>query len=290
MMPTKIVQPRNWLDLIEELYDGDWDPTIKRYRGKFAYRGVVDSSWDMRTSLMRLSGPYETLERHLIRNFRKYAHRDVVDRDSFWYWLSVAQHHGLPTRLLDWTYSPFVALHFATDDLEKMDVAGTIWVVDVPSAHRTLPSRLRTMLSREGAAVFTVDMLFSLERRTSQTSRDPTGVTEPSKTQLVRNLEEFDKLSDEEFSLFFEPPSMDDRIVNQFALFSVISNPRRTMDSWLENSQTVFKKVMVPAELKWQIRDKLDQANITERVIYPGLDGLSRWLKRHYSASNGRGP
>ena len=39
---------------------------------------------------------------------------------------------------------------------------------------------------------------------------------------------------------------------------------------------------MTPAGLQWEARDKLDQANVTERVLFPGLDGLSSWLTRHY--------
>jgi hypothetical protein len=45
----------------------------------------------------------------------------------------------------------------------------------------------------------------------------------------------------------------------------------------------LYKKIIIPAELKWEIRDKMDQANITERVLFPGLDGLSQWLRRHYA-------
>ena len=98
-----------------------------------------------------------------------------------------------------------------------------------------------------------------------------------------RRLAEFDALADEPFVAFLEPPSLDERIINQFALFSLLSGPSTRFDTWLESHPQAWRKIIVPAELKWEVRDKLDQANITERVLYPGLDGLSRWLKRYYT-------
>ena len=98
------------------------------------------------------------------------------------------------------------------------------------------------------------------------------------------------KGNDPEFVVFFEPPSLDPRIVNQFGLFSLMNLPHADLNQWLEKNVRkapgLVKRVVVDAKLKWEVRDKLDQMNLTERVIYPGLDGLSQWLKRWYSPAN----
>jgi hypothetical protein len=100
--------------------------------------------------------------------------------------------------------------------------------------------------------------------------------------ELAPSLGDFDRLG-EDFVVFFEPPALDERIVNQYALFSLMPSPQARMDDWLERNPGLARRIVLPAELKWEVRDKLDQANITERVLFPGLDGLATWLKRYFS-------
>jgi hypothetical protein len=96
------------------------------------------------------------------------------------------------------------------------------------------------------------------------------------------SLREFDRLARSPFVVFLEPPSLDPRIVNQFALFSLMSGPDSTLDRWLDAHPELAQRVIVRASIKWEARDKLDQANVNERVLFPGLDGLSAWLTRDY--------
>jgi hypothetical protein len=163
--------------------------------------------------------------------------------------------------LLDFTYSPFVAMHFATVSLDSFDVDGIIWCVDFVKTNRLIPEKLKRLLQEEGSDAFTVEMLRG----------------------VAGTLADFDRQWSDEFVIFFEPPSLDDRIVNQFALFSMMSSPTARLDHWLRAHPDLYRRIIIPAELKWEVRDKLDQANITERVLFPGLDGLCNWLRRYYT-------
>jgi len=263
-MKVNEIRINSWCELQTQLFADMWRPDLKCFRSPYIFRGVSNARYKLDTTLIRLGGDYAKLERHLLRNFRKYAHRKIVERDTLWHWLSLAQHHGLPTRLLDWTVSPLVAAHFATVNVNRYTVDGAIWMVNHTQAHEMLPESLQLAASQEGAEYFTVAML----------------------ADVVETLEDLDSLSCSEFVLFFEPPSMDDRIVNQFALMSVMPAAHAMLDDWLLQYPEIWHKIIIPAELKWEVRDKLDQANITERVLFPGLDGLSKWQKRYYTPRN----
>lgn len=250
----------NWEQLCEEVYFDSWKPEFRRYRSDYAFRGLSDADYELKNSFLRNCGEHPELEYHLLRNFRKYAiTQDPELTGTFWRSLVLAQHHGLPTRLLDWTYSPFIAMHFATANTEKFDIDGVIWKVDFVKVNQLVANPLSQLLTEEKCNAFTVEML-----------------------EKIESLSDFDKAMGASQVCFFEPPSLDERIVNQFALFSLMSNPIASLDDWLIDHPDLFRRIIIPSELKWEVRDKLDQANITERVLFPGLDGLARWLKRHY--------
>ena len=251
----------SWLELQDALFSHSWDDKINRFRSSFAYRGNWNKNYDLSTSITRIGGKYDQLEPHLLRNFKKYAHSNATSGNSIWNWLAVAQHHGLPTRLLDWTYSPYVALHFATTELIHYDEDAAIWCVNFVKAKEYLPDAFKEALQQEGANVFTAEVLET----------------------VCTSLKQLADFQQEPFMLFLEPPSLDARIIHQYALFSLMSDVKAEMSTWLLRHPELYFRVIIPAKLKWEVRDKLDQANITERVLFPGLSGLSQWLKRHYT-------
>jgi hypothetical protein len=256
-------RPRTFSELLEYLYEGSWNRDLERHRSPFAFRGLPRADQDLANGLSRMAKArrdISKLELSMLRNFRKYAVQQTASSlDSIWHWLALAQHHGLPTRLLDWTFSPLVALHFATESAADYERDGLVLCLNFVRANQLLPERLRAILEDEGSDTFTTEMLGEFA-----------------------TLRDFDALSREPFLMFLEPPALDARIVNQAALFSLMPSPSASLDAWMISHPDLCRRVLLPAELKWEVRDKLDQANITERTLFPGLDGLSRSLARYY--------
>lgn len=92
------------------------------------FRGQSSSTWDLDPKMLRIEGGRP--ESHLLNRFRQNAsyilqqpQRNISDFD----WLFLMQHHGAPTRLLDWTESALVGLYFCVD--KEPDQEGSLWML-----------------------------------------------------------------------------------------------------------------------------------------------------------------
>ena len=96
------------------------------------------------------------------------------------------------------------------------------------------------------------------------------------------SLDAYDRAMEDSAMVVIEPPSIDPRIVNQYAFFTVVPMGISDIEGFLTEKTKDTRKYIISKELRWMIRDILDEANMNERMIYPGLDGISQSLKRHY--------
>lgn len=143
-------------------------------------------------------------------------------------------------------------------------------MLDPAACAARLPAPLSELLIREGSVVFTTDLLSSLSEGTSAA---------PPFAAEIGWLEQLERESGEPFLVLLEPPSIDRRIVQQAALFALLSSPDVIPERWLQARPHLA--IVVPRELKAEVRDRLDQFNVTERTLFPDLHGLSRWLRRY---------
>ena len=231
--------PKNWTELSDLLFEKD--PVSGKYRPYVAFRGLSQHypEGELRTGIQRISDSTEkyfgrsadlpVVERRLIDTFRNYAQEHHQELVSDWEVLALARHYRLCTRLIDWTMSPYVALFFATEDTTAWSEDGVIWCAKRDAARKLLPEKLRTVLEERNTYVFTTRLLRKRLKSLKHLDQDP----------LLKDA-----------MIWFEPASISSRIVNQYAIFSVMQGVETSQGLYFESNPGLAHRIIIPSRLK----------------------------------------
>ena len=268
--PTFNVADGGWLEARIESVDqflGYASSLVKAttplYPGQvsYAFRGQPKSEWSLTPTLLRALPPNIREEDALrmevmaLKGFRSQAHLYVNppvlplanDKRFLVDWLGLMRHHLAPTRLLDWTESPYVAAYFAVS--EFLDDPGAIWLVQAKFLSDA--GKRKGGILKEGA-----DQICYFRN-----------VELP---QIVEPL---------------YPQQKSDRMAAQSGLFtvsrSILVEHSQGISTTLdgpeaEGGKLLFAKLTVPAEIKRDLLRQLAFMNVTAINLFPGIDGLDR--------------
>lgn len=224
----------------------------------WAFRGQQHARWHLESSLSRYMRAYvldrnewRAREERAIRVFRRKAHNflgqpELLANDLRC--LALMQHHGAPTRLLDFTKSPFVAAFFA---LERATDESAIFALNTPALwnNRALP-RANPGLTRD--------------------------VIDP---RVEGHFDKYFFGNTNEVVWFGEPTEMDDRLIAQSGTFvvpGVIDRPLHEIIDVYETAEELLHKIVLPVSVRVDAMKWLYRMNITNASLFPGLDGLAR--------------
>ena len=222
------------IDGIKDLiFEQTYNPEIDRTRSSYCYRGMRNVGYELSTSLHRnCKDAYAELEQPLLDNFINYVRiEDPSINECVWKAMVIGQHYGLPTRLLDWTHSTLVALHFANaeDNLDKLSQRDcVVWRIDLRDLNRNLPAKYQEYLERKNTFVFSLDGL----------------------TEVAKDIRQYDRDMGDQAMVCFEPPSVDQRIVNQYSFFSAIPSGITDLEAFLDANTEHTVKYVIDKKLR----------------------------------------
>jgi len=246
------------------------------------YRGQSNASWNLVPSVFRAltnqALSQKTTQSNWIARCERDSYRDFelrgrpfYDLTDKWEILCLAQHHGAPTRLLDWTRSLLVAVFFAVCSAD--DVDGAVWCLNLSAF--PFPPELGRRHPGGG---------HRLESIHQYCRESVLSFFQPISANVGGTF-----ISPAPAFVVIEPPAIDARINQQEALLSVHLSfhdhelewdyTRHLADIERYHQITAVTKIVIPNSKKHAIRTQLEtQTRITLYRLFPDLNGLARWL------------
>ncbi len=252
-MATRVRKPyreyrlQSWEDFLKIITDSPYS--------NWAFRGQRDEAWPLFSALSRYLRAFQIdrrawpgQEERILRIFKRKAnqflsHRPDVDDDLEW--LGLMQHHGAPTRLLDFTWSPYVAAFFA---LQRATGKAAVWALNSKGIGRQTPKASHTRVKVN--------------------------------PRMEGHYREYFLKGERMLVWVGEPQIMNRRLIAQsgtFAIPGVLDKPIEEILSGYPEPKNVLAKFVLPAD---KMREKglreLYRMNITNATLFPDLEGLGR--------------
>jgi len=193
--------------------------------------------------------------------FRKQVIANVaaVPRNS-WEVLALAQHHGVPTRYLDLTRNPLVALYFAVRNPEHDGQTSAVYAFTTP-----------TVIYDDWLRDRQDDVRRNMDQDVRKGNRKATRLDEEQIRFLADNLEispfEIDR------NIVYDPPHVSPRIRAQDGVLLACHQPTQDIPS------SDYIEILVDPDHRRGIRDELETYGVFDKQLFPDLDGLAKWLK-----------
>lgn len=236
---------------VAELADAAQEASDKLGAQRLWWRGQARASWGLIASVHR-EDRGDAYERNVASLFQLGASTrcDKCPRgDDYPGWLFLMQHHGLPTRLLDWTESPMAAAYFAVWETRHARQDAAIWVLS--------PFTLNGKRVGRGSIV------------------DP--ANEPARTLFAYPFDARAKPSNE--TLAIKTREIDLRMTVQLSAFTIHGGPTSLHE--LDKAGEFLLKFTVPAHSKTELIEDLRRMGVREASLFPDLDHLAADIKRY---------
>jgi len=228
----------------------------------WAFRGQSDANWKINSTLYRYFDDFNVhkdawtfQEKRILRLFRRKAQQYLPttpnESDTF-EWLALMQHHGAPSRLIDFTWSPLIAAYFALNHATKNSA---VWAIFPPK----------------------------IDHSSSQQIRGGKVIDAPRQwLRIPGNYEKFFLPGTEPFVVTGEPQIMNRRLTIQSGTFAVPGILDEPLESILldypEGEDLIVKIELETSKIRQEAMRDLYQSNIREVTLFPGLDGFARSL------------
>ena len=244
--------------------------TIKRFKNwhqfkdfanqfseNWLFRGQSDAAWDLKSSFERTEffRKYDGIETSFLIDFQRGAKNFLSEKEipaDLIEWLALMQHHGAPTRLLDFTKSVYIASYFAFENANSKNKNVAIWAININIVR---------------------DRVIQYLSLSQLTDKD-------FENTFYRN--------DSSCILPVEPFHMNRRYSLQQSVFV---SPGNSYESFMEQLQfldgSIAKavlKITLPSKLKNEVLRDLQKMNINRASIFPDIDGYSVALKMKYNS------